>query len=214
MVGLTKRVRRDLSNKKVKKIVKKKLQESRQKAERTPGTSVSFSTYLKPFLYFAVFVLFIFVLYQVTNSINFKEFFSSENTTAGAPEATASESATSPAGSAETEPEPHQPALEPVKQNTQVEVLNGCGVSGIAKSTTDFLRQSDIDVVYMGNHTSYSVPNSRIIDRTGDRDTALRIAEILGIDSQFVETEMDNSKQLEVTIILGKDYKTLKPFQK
>ena len=52
-----------------------------------------------------------------------------------------------------------------------------------------------------------------VIDRTGDRKTAEKIAEALGIKSSQVSTEIDKSKLLVASIIIGKDYKNLKPFE-
>ncbi|MBN2365695.1 MAG: LytR C-terminal domain-containing protein [Calditrichaeota bacterium] len=210
---MAKRVRRDLSNKKVRQIVKKKLQTSRQQTQRSPNFSRNIFTYLKPLFYFFVFALFIFILYQITTSLNFTEFFSSNGTEVKPSDTPPLQAVAPPRESDTTESQITQPILTPVPQNTQVEVLNGCGVPGIAKSTTAFLRHFKFDVVYMGNYSNFNEQNTRIIDRIGNINSAMKIAETLGVEEQYVTTEVDKSKQLNVTVILGKDYKSLKPFK-
>jgi hypothetical protein len=66
----------------------------------------------------------------------------------------------------------------------------------------------------MGNYGDYNVTNSRVIDRSGNQENALKVASLLGIDEQYVQTEIDRNKQLDVSVILGKDYKNLRPFKK
>lgn len=215
---MARRIRRDFSDKRIKKIVNKKLQKGQQPSGRTPRIKPSFFSHIKPFIYFLSFVLLIFLLYQVTNSFNITSFLSSgkpdqEKTVQGEP-AAKSGSETVSSESNLNSPAETQPMLTPVPQKTQVEVLNGCGVSGIAKNTTDYLRKSDVDVVYMGNYREYSVINSKVIDRSGNRENALKVAFLLGIDEKYVQMEIDKNKQLDVSVILGKDYKKLKPFIK
>jgi len=215
---LARRVRRDFSDKRIKKIVNKKLQESHQPTGRTPKNSLSIFSYLKPFIYFFIFALLIFVFYQVTTSVNISGFLSSgksgeEKAIQTGPQEETKGETVSQDGDKPVDTET-QPKLTPVPQKTQVEVLNGCGVSGIAKNTTDYLRKSEVDVVYMGNYSRYDVANSQVIDRSGNRENALKIASFLGIDEKYVQTEKDKNKQLDASIILGKDYKNLKPFKK
>jgi len=96
----------------------------------------------------------------------------------------------------------------------QVEVLNGCGTAGIAAVATDFLRASDVDVIYSGNFNRFDVEQSMILDRVGDKDNAEKIAGILGIDDEQVKTEINPNRQLDVSVVLGKDYLNLKPYKK
>ncbi len=39
----------------------------------------------------------------------------------------------------------------------QLEVLNGCGTSGIADKFTDYLRKQNFDVVQIGNYISFDI---------------------------------------------------------
>ncbi len=111
-----------------------------------------------------------------------------------------------------TKDEPEIPLLQPVARRIQVEVLNGCGVSGLAEKFTNYLREQDIDVVSRGNYANFNVKKSQVIDRVANSENANHIASILGINRGQVQLKKDASLQLDATIILGKDYKSLKPF--
>ena len=102
---------------------------------------------------------------------------------------------------------------KPVSANIQVEVLNGCGVSGVADKMTDFLRKHNFDVVQIGNYISYDVEKSIVVDRTGNIVNAFRVADSLGINRKNVIQQMNNSYLLDVSLIIGKDFNTLKPYQ-
>jgi len=94
----------------------------------------------------------------------------------------------------------------------QLEVLNGCGISGIAEKLTNYLRQKDFDVVQVGNYTSYDIDNTLVVDRTGNKNNAIKVAEALGIDSKNVIQQINNDYFLDVSLIIGKDFNRLKPF--
>ncbi len=95
------------------------------------------------------------------------------------------------------------------KKNMQVEVLNGCGVSGAADRFTDYLRKKNFDVVNTGNYRSFNIDNSIIIDRTGNIVNAEYLAEVIGIDKKEVIQQKNKNYFLDVTLIIGKDYKQL-----
>lgn len=99
-----------------------------------------------------------------------------------------------------------------VQQLTQVEVLNGCGVAGIGDGLTDILRSKGIDVVKTGNYRSFDVDNTFIVDRTGKIETAEKVADSLNLDKRFIITEKNKTLFLDLTIVIGKDYKNY--FQK
>ncbi|NIS37659.1 LytR C-terminal domain-containing protein, partial [Candidatus Saccharibacteria bacterium] len=107
-----------------------------------------------------------------------------------------------------------QQQVQTVARRIQVEVLNGCGVDGLAEKITDFLRRNNIDVVSRGNYVHFEVPETKIIDRMGNRDRSQIVADILGVPEDQVETQQNKNLQLDATIILGADYKILKPFIK
>ena len=95
----------------------------------------------------------------------------------------------------------------------QVEVLNGCGVSGVADTLTDYLRNHNFDVVQIGNYISYDVEKSIVIDRTGNMINAFKVADTLGIDHKNVIQQMNSNYFLDVSLIIGKDFNNLKPFK-
>jgi len=91
----------------------------------------------------------------------------------------------------------------------QVEVLNGCGASGVAEKFTDLLRKKKFDVVQVGNYISYDMDNTLVIDRVGNMANAEKVAEALGIDNKNVIMQKNNNYFLDVSLVIGKDYKKL-----
>ncbi|MCB0300284.1 MAG: LytR C-terminal domain-containing protein, partial [Calditrichaeota bacterium] len=102
---------------------------------------------------------------------------------------------------------------QPVERGIQVEVLNGCGVSGLADRITKFLRKQDIDVVSTGNFDNFDVLTTRILDRSDNHERAEKVAEALGLSKDRILLRKDVNLQLDVTIVLGADYKSLEPLK-
>ena len=94
----------------------------------------------------------------------------------------------------------------------QVEVRNGCGVTGLAARTTMYLRRRGFDVVEVGDYRSFDEERSKVIDRVGDLETARKVANALGIPEDQVLQEIRLDYFLDATIVIGKDYATLRPF--
>lgn len=94
----------------------------------------------------------------------------------------------------------------------QLEVLNGCGITGIAEKFTNYLREENFDVVQVGNYRSFDIDNTLVVDRTGNKSNAFKVAETLGIDSKNVIQQINNDYFLDVSLIIGKDFNRLKPF--
>ena len=101
--------------------------------------------------------------------------------------------------------------IEPVQQKLQVEVLNACGASGIASTVTKYLRERNVDVVNMGNFTRFDIKKTMVWERVKDTDSQ-RIAQLLGVSDDNIDSKIDPNLQLDITIVLGSDYSTLKPF--
>jgi uncharacterized membrane protein len=93
----------------------------------------------------------------------------------------------------------------------QLEVLNGCGISGVAEKFTDYLRNHDFDVVQTGNYISFDVDKTMVIDRTGNKANAVKVADALGIDHKNIIQQINSDYILDVSLIIGKDFKQLKP---
>lgn len=96
----------------------------------------------------------------------------------------------------------------------KVEVLNGCGTKGMAKELTDYLRQKDIDVVYYGNFENQEITETLVIDRKDHKlENAKIIGEIIGVEEDRMFPQISPQRQLDVTIIIGRNYSQLKAFQ-
>lgn len=91
----------------------------------------------------------------------------------------------------------------------QLEVLNGCGVPGLATTYTGTLRGYGFDVVETGNFEHFNMEKSVVIARSSQTENALRVARALGIEEQHVLREVSGEYYLDVTLILGADYDTL-----
>ncbi len=95
----------------------------------------------------------------------------------------------------------------------QIDVLNGCGVSGAASAITAYLRSRGYDVVEMRNYKTFDVPESLVIDRTGSRTDAERVAAALGVKRENIVVQISPDYYVDVSLVVGKDYHTLKPLQ-
>ncbi len=93
----------------------------------------------------------------------------------------------------------------------QVEVLNGCGVAGVADRFTDYLREHKFDVVNVGNYVSFNVDETLVIDRIGNIANARKVAAQLGVPKTNVIQQLNDNYFLDVSVIIGKDYYKLKP---
>ena len=95
----------------------------------------------------------------------------------------------------------------------QLEVLNGCGVTGTSDRFTDFLRSNRYDVVKTGNYFSFNVDESLVIDRIGNLANAFKVAKSLGIKNENVIQQLNKEYFLDVSVVIGRDYFNLAPFK-
>ena len=98
---------------------------------------------------------------------------------------------------------------ELISEIIQIEVLNGCGVSGIANAYTGLLRRNGFDVVETGNFETFDVKETIIISRSGAMANALRVANALGVSEDNVILESSPDFYLDVSVIVGQDYEKL-----
>lgn len=91
----------------------------------------------------------------------------------------------------------------------QLEVLNGCGVPGIATRFSDTLRIYGFDVVESGNFDHFNVDKSFVISRGGAIENARRVAASLGISPDLVLREVSPDFYLDVTLVIGRDFESL-----
>jgi len=106
-----------------------------------------------------------------------------------------------------------RPASEQIPEQTRplapqgrvtVEVLNGTRRQGAARTATRMLRRRGLDVVYLGNADSLT-QSTRVIARRGDAERASYVAAALG--SGLVLVEIDTFRRVDVSVILGDDFK-------
>jgi len=93
-----------------------------------------------------------------------------------------------------------------------VEILNGCGEHGLAAKMREYLIAHHFDVVGTGNHSSFDVKETQVIDRAGNDVAARRIASILGVDPREIVRDLNENRQVDVSVIIGMDYKSIDPF--
>jgi hypothetical protein len=65
----------------------------------------------------------------------------------------------------------------------------------------------------MGNYKDSRVDFTRVIDRVGQLTAAQQVAEALGVPKERVTQEIDRNLYLDVSVVIGKDYKSLKPLK-
>lgn len=92
----------------------------------------------------------------------------------------------------------------------QLEVLNGCGTPGLATRFTQELREYGFDVVETGNFDHFNVSKSFIISRNGVTENAIRVAQAIGIPQEQILREESPDFYLDVTLVLGEDFESLK----
>ena len=102
----------------------------------------------------------------------------------------------------------------PFEQNVQIEILNGCGVTGIAKVFQSYLRQNGFDVVNTENYVEegkirWDLQESMIIDHVGDSEQAKEVARVLRLSPNKIMYREDPTAIYDISVVLGKDYKKL-----
>jgi len=90
-------------------------------------------------------------------------------------------------------------------RETRVQVLNGCGVGGAGSSLATLLRRAGgMDVVEIGNADSFDYETSVVVDRTGNRNNARRVAGVLGDPPIVLQRSPD--RRFDLTVIVGYDH--------
>jgi hypothetical protein len=85
-----------------------------------------------------------------------------------------------------------------------VEVLNATRRQGAARTATRLLRRRGLDVVFLGNADSLAHA-TRVVARRGDAERARYVAAALGAGLVTVET--DTFRRVDVSVILGEDFR-------
>jgi hypothetical protein len=108
------------------------------------------------------------------------------------------------------------PESAPFEHQIQIEILNGCGVNGVAKIFQSYLRQQGFDVVNTENYTVkgkvfWDVKQSFVIDQIGVAEQAKSVARSLGIPIEKVESRENPDAIYDVSVVIGNDYKSILP---
>jgi len=94
----------------------------------------------------------------------------------------------------------------------RTEVLNGCGVMGVADKYTNLLRNKGFDVILSGNANNFNYPKTKVILRRGDITLAMEIASVLDINPDQITRDFNDLLDCDVTVILGSDFEDLSSF--
>ncbi|MDD5686210.1 MAG: LCP family protein [Elusimicrobia bacterium] len=97
----------------------------------------------------------------------------------------------------------------PTYSNIVVEIFNASGKTDLAGKMRKYFVKKNFDVIKTGNYD----PNSKyektiVIDRMGQLKKAQQIADEIGVKE--VITKIDESRGVDVTIIIGRDWQGLK----
>ncbi len=86
------------------------------------------------------------------------------------------------------------------------EVWNASGRVGIARDTTRYLRERNVDVVRYGNY-GVRRTHTQIISRRGDRSAeqgAREVGAMLGCRN--ISTDIDTSRMVDINVVIGEDF--------
>ena len=89
----------------------------------------------------------------------------------------------------------------PAPEDTNVEVLNGCGIEGAASKMKERLEANGYTVVAVGNAATFDYKETVIEAPEGKREAALRAAALFGLGDERREPPA-----YDVKIIIGDDY--------
>ena len=86
----------------------------------------------------------------------------------------------------------------------QVEVLNASGKAGLGRVGTRTLRRKGFDVVFFGTADTTS-DSTHLLLRRGSAERAEQVRKALGVGK--IEVANDTTRRVDVTVILGNDWK-------
>ncbi len=95
------------------------------------------------------------------------------------------------------------------RRGIRIQVLNGSGEPGLAQELTFFLREQGFDVVDYGN-AECQFEETVVVDRVdGQLSNAKAVARTIGWGLAL--GQIDRSLLLEVTVVIGKDFRSYFP---
>jgi hypothetical protein len=111
------------------------------------------------------------------------------------------------------------PSLDPVRDGDprgrpiQVDVINGSGAAKIGSHYTQYLRSRGYDVVEIRTYHRSDIAQSIVVARTSNPKNAEKVATALGIEPVRIIQEVSPEYYVDVSVLIGKDFPSLKPPQ-
>lgn len=92
----------------------------------------------------------------------------------------------------------------------RLEILNGCGIDGLARTARNYLRKKGFDIRDSRDADRWDYERTLVIDRVGKLENAHKVADALGVDEDAVLQQLNpDLVDIDVTVVLGKDYRRL-----
>ena len=92
--------------------------------------------------------------------------------------------------------------------NMRVEVLNGCGIDRLAIKVTNILRRKGFNVVQVGNTKNQDFRETVVMERSNENMVnANYFAKQIGCRN--IDKDVDPALYIEITLIVGQDYKKI-----
>ena len=99
----------------------------------------------------------------------------------------------------------------------KIEVMNGCGEKGVAHKIGDYLRlEQQLDVVRSENADNWDYKSTMLILRSNNQEKLETVADAIGFninDKNRVSVKIDSDSDVDLTLLLGEDYNTVKPLK-
>jgi hypothetical protein len=91
----------------------------------------------------------------------------------------------------------------------QIQILNGCGMPGIAWQAADMVRAAGFDVKNdgIGNAATFNYASTLVLSRTKDMTVARQVGTALKVAPDKVILMRTGDDRFDVTVILGADFK-------
>ena len=96
--------------------------------------------------------------------------------------------------------------------DVEIEILNGCGDPGLAAKFSQLLRNERVDVVRSENADHFEYEKTILIQRNENINGMKPVAKALGLNienSEKVITSIDPNLDVDLTLIIGKDYSSI-----
>jgi len=77
---------------------------------------------------------------------------------------------------------------------------------------TDYLRTRRFDVVKNGNHSTFDVAQTQVVNRVKNPRAAHEVARALGLAESSIIEQLDPGLYVEASVVIGCDYESVAPF--